>query len=111
MMRQFNCLLGALAVAVLAGCGTTGTVARVAPGPGKTMEQFVVEDRQCRQFATLLTAAGAYSGELGSPTAATIAALSGAYGMSPYGVSGGQEQAYEQCMYFRGNQINPLAYR
>lgn len=47
-------LFGAiLAVAVLAGCATmpTGPSVRVLPAPGKTFEQFQVDDAVCRQWA------------------------------------------------------------
>lgn len=50
IVRRFISFLALLA---LGGCATipTGPSVRVLPGPGKTIEQFQVEDEICRQWA------------------------------------------------------------
>jgi len=127
----------------LAGCATlpTGPSVRVLPAPGKTFEQFQIDDSVCRQWAgqqigitaqetyNRNTTAGAVAGTIiGGGVGAAIGAASGhagpgaaigagsglLLGMSS-GANAGEyygwqaqrryDNAYEQCMYAKGNQI------
>ena len=52
-MEKRNSLKALALVTVLAGCASATLAPRVAvmPAPGKPFEQFVVEERTCRQYA------------------------------------------------------------
>ena len=77
--------LSLLATLVLAGCATvpTGPHVAVMPGPGKSFDQFVADDRACRAYAdqsigTNVNAAGASNVATGAAVGTALGAAAGA---------------------------------
>ena len=143
MSAQAKILIPVLFLVVLGGCVTmpTGPSVMVLPAPGKTFEQFQVDDAICRQWAgqqigmppqeianqnaisgaavgTVLGAGvgAAIGAATGNPGAgAAIGAGSGLVLGTASGADAGQmsgweaqrryDNAYQQCMYAKGNQI------
>ncbi|HZV54141.1 MAG TPA: glycine zipper family protein [Rhodocyclaceae bacterium] len=130
-------VIATVAAATLAGCATAPLAPRVAvmPAPGKPFEQFVAEERLCRNYAeqsvggqaeaidnaaigsaAVGTAIGAVAGAaIGGRQGAAVGAGSGLIvgSASGSGRAGYMERdaqrrydiAYQQCMYAKGNQI------
>lgn len=130
-------LASATVAAVVAGCASAPLAPRVAvmPAPGKPFEQFVAEERICRQYAeqsvggsteafenaavgnaVVGTAVGALAGAaIGGREGAAVGAGSGLIvgtasgsGRAGYIERDAQRRydiAYQQCMYAKGNQI------
>ena len=75
-----NRLLPLLLTALIAGCATapTGPDVAVMPGPGKTFEQFQLDDRVCRDHAE--RSLGASAGQAGTNEVAKGAAVGTAGG-------------------------------
>lgn len=133
----------ALVVAGLAGCATAPMGPRVAvmPAPGKPFDQFVVEERSCRQYAeqsvgapndaaaqnfagaavagTVIGAAAgaAAGGHEGAGTGAAVGLVTGSAVGARQGAYASRDAqrrydiAYEQCMYAKGNQLPGYPYR
>ena len=125
-------------IVFLESCSTTtpmGPKIAVMPAPGKPFDQFVLEDKECRQFAkqsidsapgsatkngvgtaiagtALGTAAGAL---MGGRQGAAVGAGVGLVGGSMVGsgqvdyeardIQWSYDNAYAQCMYAKGNQV------
>src|SRR5229473_1997842 len=118
-------------VVLLAACTTVppGPRVMVLPGAGKSFDQFQTDDAVCRQWASQQagTTAQAVSGQstltgaavgtlLGAGLGAAIGAAAGHPGVgAAVGAGGGDtsahevqrryDNAYQQCMYAKGNQI------
>ena len=78
-------ILGAAALAALAGCASapTGPGVMVLPGSGKTFDHFRYDDHECRQYAgaqigTTPEAAAADAGARSAAAGAVIGGLAGA---------------------------------
>jgi hypothetical protein len=132
MLKPALKLFSMLVLLALAGCATlpTGPSVRVLPAPGKSFDQFQIEDAICRQWAERQvgmspqdtanqnTATGAAVGTvLGAGVGAALGAASGNAGAgaaigagsgllmgTASGASSGQVYGME-CMYSKGNQI------
>src|SRR5881296_3882449 len=138
MGRDAQMRTGVLALVFIFSLGACATVqlgpsVMVLPGTGKSFDQFQADDAVCRQWASVQTgttpqqAAGssaAKSGVLGTLLGAGLGAAIGAATGHPgvgaaVGAGAGEtaahqvqqryNNAYEQCMYAKGNQIPAAA--
>src|SRR6266403_657335 len=97
-------------VLLLAACTTVppGPRVMVLPGAGKSFDQFQTDDAVCRQWASQQagTTAQAVSGQ-STLTGAAVGTLlgAGAGDTSAHEVQRRYDNAYQQCMYAKGNQI------
>ncbi|TPQ31604.1 glycine zipper family protein [Cupriavidus pinatubonensis] len=96
-----------VAVLVLGACTAmpSGPSVMVLPGSNKTFDQFLGDDRNCRQFA--LGQVGGASSPQASNTAAagTPAVGTGSSGDPGYGAQYRYDVAYIQCMYASGHRV------
>jgi hypothetical protein len=131
-------LAGSAAIALtLAACAAPppGPTIPVAPGPGKSFDQFAADQAGCEQYASAQTAPGAAAATnqgvgtailgtalgaglgaaIGGGQGAAIGAASGAVLGTAAGASGANyaqmslqqqyDMFYAQCMYAKGNQV------
>ncbi len=97
-----------IAAALVVGACTampSGPSVMVLPGSNKTFDQFIGDDRNCRQFA--LGRVGGVSSPQTSSTAAVSSSQVGASNSSDPGYSAQYryDSAYIQCMYASGHRV------
>ncbi|UIF85692.1 glycine zipper family protein [Cupriavidus sp. UYPR2.512] len=97
-----------MAAALVVGACTampSGPSVMVLPGSNKTFDQFLGDDRNCRQFA-LGQAGGVNSPQASSTEAVSSSEVGASHSSDPgYGAQYRYDASYIQCMYASGHRV------
>lgn len=105
MPRSVPLLMAASLVVGACTAMPSGPSVMVLPGSNKTLDRFLVDDHNCRQFA--LGQVGGVSSHQASNTAVVSSSAVGASNSSDSGYSSQHQYdaAYIQCMYASGHRV------